>query len=310
MVAELIGKYVWLIQILTAAGERGLLLKEIMDKYERCYNETYSRRSFNNHRAAIEEIFGIRIDCRRSDFSYFIPFGDEAMDEDSSSSWLINTFTVNNLLSLGKERLSGRVSVEDVPSGQKFLTGIMQAMEDNCELEIVYSKYSSDKPSLLHVQPLAVKERERRWYLLAFCRERVTRRSEPENNSDQTAWRLYALDRILTLRETEVKFRMPDGFDVEDFFSRSFGIYRPKKDEKTVLVRIKAYGEEPKYLRDLPLHPSQKEEADSVFTIRVIPSKDLTMELCKRGDRVEVLEPEELREAVAKEHEKAAKLYR
>ena len=31
-------------------------------------------------------------------------------------AWLINTFTVNNMLSLGKERLSGRVAVENIQS--------------------------------------------------------------------------------------------------------------------------------------------------------------------------------------------------
>ena len=56
MVAELIGKYIWLIQTLTATGGRGLTLKEISDKYERRYDQAYSRRTFNNHRLAIQEI--------------------------------------------------------------------------------------------------------------------------------------------------------------------------------------------------------------------------------------------------------------
>ncbi len=33
MVSDLIGKYIWLIRILTAAGDRGLTLREITDKY-------------------------------------------------------------------------------------------------------------------------------------------------------------------------------------------------------------------------------------------------------------------------------------
>ena len=66
MVAELIGKYIWLIQTLTATGGRGLTLKEISDKYERRYDQAYSRRTFNNHRLAIQEIFGFDIVCECS----------------------------------------------------------------------------------------------------------------------------------------------------------------------------------------------------------------------------------------------------
>ena len=58
MVSDLIGKYIWLIRILTAAGDRGLTLREITDKYYARYGQDYSRRTFNNHRSAVEMVFG------------------------------------------------------------------------------------------------------------------------------------------------------------------------------------------------------------------------------------------------------------
>ncbi|MBR4755712.1 MAG: WYL domain-containing protein, partial [Bacteroidales bacterium] len=128
MVSELIGKYIWLIQTLSAAGDQGLSLNEIADRYERRFDQPYSRRTFNNHRLAVNDVFGVEIRCDRRSNRYFIPYSEEAMDDEKSIGWLINTFTVNNLLALGKGRLSGRVSVEEVPSGQKYLTPIMQAM--------------------------------------------------------------------------------------------------------------------------------------------------------------------------------------
>ena len=72
MVAELIDKYIWLIQTLIDAGDRGLSLGEIADRWEDRYDEFYPRRTFNNHRAAIEEIFGIEIGCNRSTNRYYI----------------------------------------------------------------------------------------------------------------------------------------------------------------------------------------------------------------------------------------------
>ncbi len=311
MVSELIGKYIWLVQSLIAAGGGGMTFKELNEKYSRRFGQAYSRRTFNNHRLAVADLFGIDIDCDRSTNRYFIPYSGDVLDNNESIGWLVNTFTVNSLLSLGKERLSGRVSVEEIPSGQKYLTAIMQAMEDGKELEIVYGKYSSYSSETLHVQPFAVKEHEKRWYLVAFCHERA---GADRRNDDINAWRVYGLDRITSLQVTDVSFRMPKDFDVDGIFSQSYGIYFPKAGQKPVTIRFKVTDEEARYLRDLPIHRSQVEENAAkgdgrIFRIRVIPNRNLTMEFCRHAGRLEVIEPEEVRLSVKEELEKAYKQY-
>ena len=311
MVSELIGKYIWLVQSLIAAGGGGMTFKELNEKYSRRFGQAYSRRTFNNHRLAVADLFGIDIDCDRSTNRYFIPYSGDVLDNNESIGWLVNTFTVNSLLSLGKERLSGRVSVEEIPSGQKYLTAIMQAMEDGKELEIVYGKYSSDSSETLHVQPFAVKEHEKRWYLVAFCHERA---GADRRNDDINAWRVYGLDRITSLQVTDVSFRMPKDFDVDGIFSQSYGIYFPKAGQKPVTIRFKVTDEEARSLRDLPIHRSQVEENAAkgdgrIFRIRVIPNRNLTMEFCRHAGRLEVIEPEEVRLSVKEELEKAYKQY-
>ena len=311
MVSELIGKYIWLVQSLIAAGGGGMTFKELNEKYSRRFGQAYSRRTFNNHRLAVADLFGIDIDCDRSTNRYFIPYSGDVLDNNESIGWLVNTFTVNSLLSLGKERLSGRVSVEEIPSGQKYLTAIMQAMEDGKELEIVYGKYSSDSSETLHVQPFAVKEHEKRWYLVAFCHERA---GADRRNDDINAWRVYGLDRITSLQVTDASFRMPKDFDVDGIFSQSYGIYFPKAGQKPVTIRFKVTDEEARYLRDLPIHRSQVEENAAkgdgrIFRIRVIPNRNLTMEFCRHAGRLEVIEPEEVRLSVKEELEKAYKQY-
>lgn len=311
MVSELIGKYIWLVQSLIASGGEGMTFKELNEKYSRRFGQAYSRRTFNNHRLAVADLFGIDIDCDRSTNRYFIPYSGDVLDNNESIGWLVNTFTVNSLLSLGKERLSGRVSVEEIPSGQKYLTAIMQAMEDGKELEIVYGKYSSDSSETLHVQPFAVKEHEKRWYLVAFCHERA---GADRRNDDINAWRVYGLDRITSLQVTDVSFRMPKDFDVDGIFSQSYGIYFPKAGQKPVTIRFKVTDEEARYLRDLPIHRSQVEENAAkgdgrIFRIRVIPNRNLTMEFCRHAGRLEVIEPEEVRLSVKEELEKAYKQY-
>ena len=313
MVSELIGKYIWLIQILSAAGDRGLAFREIADRFRGRYDQDYSRRTFNNHRIAIAELFGMDISCDRKTNRYHIPFGDEALDYEKSVGWLINTFTVNNLLTLGKERLSGRVSVEDIPSGQKYLTAIIQAMEEGRELEIVYGKYNTSYSEKLHIQPLAIKEHGRRWYLVAFCHERAS--GSGEGNADMGAWRVYGLDRIFSLEVTDVHFKMPEGFDVDALFSESFGIFFPQEGQKSVTVRFRASGNEARYLRDLPLHRSQVEEGVDPdgqvrFRLRVIPNRDLVMEFCRLAGNVEVIEPESVRSEIMDELKKGYDKYK
>ena len=288
-----------------------MTFKELNEKYSRRFGQAYSRRTFNNHRLAVADLFGIDIDCDRSTNRYFIPYSGDVLDNNESIGWLVNTFTVNSLLSLGKERLSGRVSVEEIPSGQKYLTAIMQAMEDGKELEIVYGKYSSYSSETLHVQPFAVKEHEKRWYLVAFCHERA---GADRRNDDINAWRVYGLDRITSLQVTDVSFRMPKDFDVDGIFSQSYGIYFPKAGQKPVTIRFKVTDEEARYLRDLPIHRSQVEENAAkgdgrIFRIRVIPNRNLTMEFCRHAGRLEVIEPEEVRLSVKEELEKAYKQY-
>ena len=295
MVPELVDKYIFLVQTFVEAGDRGLTWPQLQDRWEARYGSVYPRRSFANHREAVEEVFGIAITCDRSTNLYRIDAGESAVDKREAVEYLINTFTVNSLLTLGKERLSGRVAVEDVPSGQKWLTVAMQAMLENAVLRICYHKYLSSGTDRRTIRPYAVKEFAKRWYLVAYSEEAKELRT-------------YALDRILSLERTGDSFKMPIDFDVDAIFRDSYGIYLPE-GERPVLVKLKATEREAAYLQDLPLHPSQVSLGDGVFALRVIPNPNFIMELCSRADRLEVLEPLELRQAVLQCLKNAIRLY-
>lgn len=298
MVTELLQKYIWLVQTFIRAGQNGLTLSEIESRWEDRFDSSYSRRTFNNHREAVESVFGITIECNRSTNKYFIDYSEDVADENAAMAWLINTFTVNNILSLGKERLSGRVSVEDIPSGHTHLASIMEAMTENSELVMDYRKYTSDSAETLHLKPYAVKEYAKRWYLIAYCLERQD-------------LRVYGLDRILKLEPSGKKFRMPKNFDVDELFSTSFGIYLPGDKARSITFRVPQ--SDAPFFRDLPLHKSQqeiKEEDGKVtFSIFVCPDRNLIMEFCKFGSKMEVLSPIDVRKMVAEELRKAAENY-
>jgi predicted DNA-binding transcriptional regulator YafY len=123
--------------------------------------------------------------------------------------------------------------------------------------------------------------------------------------------RVYGLDRITHMEITEAIFDMPKDFDVDALFATSFGIYMTEGKGQTITFRTSRT--EAKYFRDLPVHKSQKEESSDdesvTFSIFVCPDKNLIMEFCKYGSRVEVLSPDRIREEVAAELKAAAATY-
>ncbi|MGM9747185.1 MAG: helix-turn-helix transcriptional regulator [Candidatus Cryptobacteroides sp.] len=296
MVAELLNKYIWLTNTLLSTADRGMSLKDISERWEERFGTSYSRRTFNNHRECIEEIFGITIECNRSTNKYRIR--ESSSLNDSQSKWMIDTFSTSSLLMQGKERLAGRISVEEIPSGHIYLTAIMDAMMDNRVLSVAYKKYMSESETVYTLHPYALKESSKRWYLVAWCAER-----------DEV--RVYSLDRIKALEQTTAKFNMPRNFDVDELFSTSYGIYLTK--EKPCTIIFEARGKEVSYLRDLPVHRSQKEilteDGRSRFSIFVSPDKELLMELCKHGSGITVISPPEVRDAVITELKNAQKNY-
>lgn len=286
MVTELIARYIWLLQAVMDAGDAGLTLGEVIGRYRSRFGETLTRRTFANYRSGVEEVFGVGIICDRSTNRYMID-RDSRMSGSGASEWLIDSFAVNSLLERGKEALSGRIELEPVPSGQRFLTRIMEAMLEGRRLSVEYRKYSSAAPERLTVLPYALKEDKRRWYLYGHCIERG-------------ALRCYALDRFISMEMLPDSFTYPENFNLGELLATSFGTYIPREGEKGCTVEFRARGVQAKYISDLPVHHSQKllktEGEWTYFSIFVSPdSDDLYFELRKYGSAIEVLSPGKVR---------------
>ena len=149
------------------------------------------KRTFHNHRAAIEEMFDINIECNTSTYEYFIDNAED-MEKGGVRRWLLNTFAVNNLIN-ESHKLKQRIHFENIPSGQQHLTTIIEAMRDGVKLNMSYQSYWSSAVGVFEIEPYFVKVFKQRWYVIA--------------KSDKT--RIYALDRIKNLDVTTNIFTMP-----------------------------------------------------------------------------------------------------
>ena len=254
-------------------------------------------RTFHNHRIAIQEMFDINIGCDRSTYEYYIE-DVESLLGGSVRNWLINTFSVNNILN-ESHKLRSRILFENIPSGQKFLTPVLDAMRENVVLKMTYKGYARKEPHVFDVQPYFIKIFRQRWYMAGFSLEK-----------EQI--RIYALDRIVALEETSDRFEYPKDFDAEDYMSGCFGIIRDD-DIPIQHILLKVTGGQENYFRALPLHHSQEEvettEEYGIFSYYLAPTFDFYQEILSHGDFVELLSPETVRDEMKQITQQMSVLY-
>jgi len=289
--ATLFNRYVWLVDTIYRAGR--ITFEEINERWQRSsLNETGEElplKTFHNHKNAIQQMFDINIECnRKGGYLYYIEHAED-MERGGVRTWLLNTFAVNHLIN-ESHHLKRRILFEEIPSGQRFLTQIIEAMRDNRTLEMSYQSFWNETAHTFEVAPYCVKVFRQRWYVLA-C-----------STSDDRL-RIYALDRIRELRTSEHLFVLPEDFDPQAYFVDSLGVV-VDGNCKPERVRVRVLGIQRQYLRTLPLHASQQEteitDNSSVFEFYLRPTFDFEQELLTHAantdGQIEVLQPQWLRE--------------
>lgn len=280
-------QYIWLVNTIRQAG--GISFKELNRRWQR--NDLSGglkmhRNTFNRHKEAIQEIFGINIECDKTNgFRYYIE-NEKVLQEDSIQNWMLSSMTVHTAVQ-ESVTLQNRILLEEIPSGQEFLQPILEAMKTNLRISFTYQKYSDcEIKSHPHAEPYCLKLYKQRWYLLARIDEQ---------------FRTFSLDRIKSLTQLEETFRLAPDFDAETHFRDCYGVYRTDHDHPQKVV-LRAFGTERFYLRDLPLHHSQKEIAThaeySDFGYHLCPSEDFIGEILRKSDRLKVMEPQTLQDKI------------
>ena len=89
-------------------------------------------------------MFDIDIRCdKKAGNLYYIAHAED-MEQGGVRKWLINTFAVNNLIN-ESHTLKRRILFEEIPSGQRFLTPIIEAMRDERTVEICYRSFGAEQ---------------------------------------------------------------------------------------------------------------------------------------------------------------------
>lgn len=300
MAANKFGRYIWLVDLIRCHPY--ISFKEISEKWEDCGlgdGKPLPWKTFMNHKEAVQTIFDIIISCdAKRGYGYYIEDAD-LLEGDAFRSWLMDSYATLNQLQADRQ-LEKRISFEKIPSGKRFLQILLQAMRQNCVVEVTHQGFGRHHASTFLVEPYHLKVYNRRWYLIgcSVYSEEI---------------RTYALDRILTVAITDTKFKIPESFDVNEYFDGCVGIIADK-DIGIEHVVIKAYGYAGKYLTTLPIHESQRDIASDdesiTFEMNVRPTCDFFQVLFQQTDQIEVIEPQWVKDEMCQMAESILSYYK
>lgn len=296
-------EYIWLVNTIYHAGRISLVdINKRWMRTDMSAGLPLSRTTFNRHKDAIEDIFGIYIECARKDgYRYYIG-NEEALREDTVQNWMLSTLTVNNLVSESMS-LQHRIVLENIPSDGEHLETVIKAMKDNRNVTIQYRRYQSAEAKTFAVSPYCIKLFRQRWYLLGRFPDR--------------GFAIFSFDRMEDITPTDESFTMDKDFDANDFFSECYGVVIGDGTQPERVV-LRAYGRQKYYLRDLPLHHTQKElpihtaspeEDYADFELTLRPTADFKGQLMSRGAWLKVLHPAWLADEIRQWHEDAIRKY-
>lgn len=280
--------YIWLLETLQSHGH--LTLKELQSLWMRSsVNDEYKElapRTLSNHIQSILDVFGIEISCDRRDNTYYIKNEDE-VGGGSIRTWMLEALSLNSLLN-ESAGMKDRIIFENVPSSQKHLATVIQAIRDGKVVEVKYKSYRKTESEYLILEPYCLREFKNRWYLYAH-RDGI---DEPH---------MYALDRFISAEVGGRSFKMPSRFNPAEYFSGIYGA-RVYPNMKPEIILLKTSAMQANFFRSLPLHSSQEEieqtEDFSIFKYYLTPDYDFKQDILSFGTSVEVLEPEHVRKEV------------
>lgn len=225
------------------------------------------------------------ISCDTSTYEYFIEEEPGSAGE-RLTNWLLDAQATSNVLQ-GSRQMARQIMLEEVPSAREHLSAMMEAVRERRVVQFDYHPYSRVNPNRgVELEPWFLRIYRQIWY--------VTGR-EVESGRDKT----YALDRISNLKLLSRTFQLPEYADPKVYFRDAYGIMVDRAEARDVVLRVDT--RRAKYLRALPLHHSQREEANdgySLFFYRLRLTADFVAEILSMGAQVTVESPRELRAMV------------
>jgi len=181
--------------------------------------------------------------------------------------------------------------------GLEFLSGIIDSTVNHQTLDVNYRTYKG-KEILSIIHPYYVKQYNGRWFLLGL-------------DNKYMAISNLALDRIQSIRTSEIKFKKNENIDFNSYFNDIIGVSIPKENVNKETIVLRFTKERFPYVASKPIHQSQKiiEGKDYEVEMQVKPNKELYQQIFSFIPDVEVISPQWLRVEIIEKTKKNLRKY-
>lgn len=233
---------------------------------------------------------------KKGEKRYFIKSKPETPEH---SMRLLESYQIINAINASHDNADYVFLENRKPKGLEHFLGLLYAIKNKKIVKFSHYKYSDEMLTQRTVHPLALKESQGRWYLVAV---------DMKDNKFKT----FGLDRVSDMEISKTAFRNKYHYDIRELFAHSFGIINDE-NEKPQKICLSFNYEQGQYIHNYPLHHSQKiikeNREEVVFELYMKVSYDFIKELLSYGEEVSVISPAMLRRAMQGHYENALKQY-
>ena len=300
MKRDLFRRYVWLID--TVRHARKIQFEGITERWmESPLNADHSQlalRTFHTHRHAIENLFGIRIICDRTDNNQYYIADWPNQNVTKLKMWMLQKLSFSDI-DEETEPVGHRILLDPLPEEKYGLPNVIEAIQNNRVLRLSCSVPTSDNKTSLLLAPYCIRYWRSQWYIFG-------------KDVETSMLHAFNLERVIEISPTDATFEYPRDFSPEVFFRDFFGM-DVDSTRLPEVVRLKICGRTRDMAHTLPLHRSQKEVISaqdySVFEYFIVPTEEFQNTILSHCTDTEVLFPESLRADVAKKVNEMARRY-
>lgn len=207
MAGNLFKRYVWLLDLIQRTG--GIDYEGINRNWWENYRlnehkEPLPKRTLQNHIKAINEMFGIEIECDRKRYYKYVIKNPDNIEHSEMQGALLSSLQLSNAL-FANPNMAGRISLDGYLSFRYF-TPLIDAMEQNKVVEIHHFNRANDEHSYIKIEPYYIKQFESGWFVVG-------------RDISKRAICAYAFTDIVAIRESESgeQFEMLDNDWLREF---------------------------------------------------------------------------------------------
>ena len=186
-------------------------------------------------------------------------------------------------------------------TGLRFLSPIINAALSHQVLKINYHNYKNGGRDLIYIlHPYYLKQYNNRWFLFG------------KDNKHLDKLSTLALDRIVAIKLVKnIEFVPNTDVDFEHYFDNIVGVSVPRAGTPTQTIIMRTNEHRWHYIMSKPIHLSQKIEdrKKHLFSIKVVPTRELEQQILSFGPDLEVISPADYRNQIKKKIEESLKNY-